>query len=227
MNTFGTLTGAITNDANLTGTAPRFLDEAVKRYFLASTSACVNAGAAMHADVVASSNAPVRHYMPHQLHVPRPNYQAWDIGAYEYSALEAWRSQNFTTNAWDPLIGGNNADPNGNAVPNLLEYAFYGDPVDPGQPTKPIGFILRTNSQSHFAIHFWRQIPPAAIRYTVQASADLNTWQDGSSFADGGNVLPNSLTTATTNPTNRETIVRLNQTLSAATQRFLRVRVQE
>ena len=226
-NTFGTLTGAITNDANLTGTSPRFLDEAAKRYFLVSTSACVNAGSAMHGDVVASSNAPIRHYMPHQLNVPRPNYQAWDIGAYEYSTLEAWRSQNFTTNAWDPLISGNAADPNSNGVLNLLEYGFYGNPIDPGQPNKPFGLILRTNNASYFAINFHRRLPPAAIRYTVQASADLNTWQDGSSFTDSGNVLSNSLTTATTNPTNRETIVRLNQVVSAASQRFLRIRVQE
>jgi hypothetical protein len=187
----------------------------------------MNAGTTMHADVVASSNTPLRHYMPHQLNGPRPNYQAWDIGAYEYSELETWRSQNFAAAAWDPLIGGNNADPNGNGVPNLLEYAFDGDPVGPGQPMKPFGLILRTNNASYFAINFHRQIPPAAIRYTVQASPDLNTWQDGNSFADNGNVFSNSLTTATTNPTNRETIVRLNQTLGAATQRFLRVRVQE
>ena len=86
---------------------------------------------------------------------------------------------------------------------------------------------MRTNNASYFAINFHRRLPPAAIRYTVQASADLNTWQDGSSFTDSGNVLSNSLTTATTNPTNRETIVRLNQVVSAASQRFLRIRVQE
>jgi hypothetical protein len=227
VNTFGTLTGVITNDANVTGTSPPFLDEAAKQYFLASASICVNAGIAMHTDVVASSTAPIRHYIPHQLNRPRPNYQGYDLGAYEYSALEAWRSQNFSTNAWNSFIAGNEADPNANGVPNLLEYAFYGNPVAPGQPTKPFGFILQTNSQSYFAINFHRQLPPAAIGYTVQASSDLNTWQDGSSFADTANVLSNSLTTATTNPTNRETIVRLNQTVGAATQRFLRVRVQE
>ena len=227
VNTFGTLTGAITNNSNLTGTSPRFLDEGAKRYFLASTSACANAGAAMHADVIASSNTPLRHYMPHQMSVPRPNYQAWDIGAYEYSQLEAWRSQNFPATAWDPLVGGNAADPNGNGVPNLLEYAFNGDPDDPGQPTKPFGFILRTNGQAYFAIDFWRQTPPAAIRYTVQVSPDLNTWQDGGSFTDASNVLTNSLTSTITDPTNRHTIVRLNQNVGGATHRFLRVRVQE
>jgi hypothetical protein len=227
VNTFGTLTGAITNDSNLTGTSPRFLDEGANRYFLASTSACVNAGAAMHADVIASSNAPLRHYMPHQTSVPRPNYQAWDIGAYEFSALEAWRVQIFTTNAWNPSIGGNNADPNSNGVPNLLEYAFYRNPVVPGQSTKPFGFVLLTNSQSYFAIDFWRQIPPAAIRYTVQVSPDLNTWLDGSSFSDAGSNLTNSLTSTVSDATNRHTVVRLNQVLGSSSQRFLRVRVQE
>jgi hypothetical protein len=227
VNTFGTLTGAITNDANLTGASPRFLDEGAKRYFLAPLSVCFDAGAPMHPDVTASSNQPVRHYMPHQMNVPRPNYQAWDIGAYEFSQLEAWRSQNFGTNAWDPMIGGNEADPNGNGVPNILEYAFYNDPIDPGDPPKSFGFILHTNGQSYFAVHFWRQIPPAGIRYTVQVSADLNTWQDGSSFADNVNVLSTALTTATSDPTNRETVVRLNQVVSGTTQQFFRIRVQE
>lgn len=227
VNTFGSLTGAITNDANITSTSPRFLDEASQRYFLASNSLCRDAGTALHADVVASSNLVLRHYVAHRASVGRPNYQALDVGAYEYSGLEAWRYQNFTTNAWNPLIGGNDADPNGNAVPNLLEYAFFGDPINPGQPAKPFAFVLWTNSASYLAMDFRRQLPPAAIRYIVQVSPDLKTWQDGVSFADSGNVLTNGGVRMISNPTNRETIVRLNQALGAVTRQFLRVTVQE
>jgi len=41
----------------------------------------------------------------------------------------AWRAQKFGTNATNIAISGDTADPNGNGIPNLFEYALNGDPL--------------------------------------------------------------------------------------------------
>jgi hypothetical protein len=82
-NSFGLVLGTIDNDnSTITGTAPGFIDEAGEDFHLSGTSACVNAGAAMQAAVLAS-NAPTVQYVKHQGGETRPVNGALDIGAFE------------------------------------------------------------------------------------------------------------------------------------------------
>lgn len=45
------------------------------------------------------------------------------------SPFEIWSEQQFGANASNPAIAGATADPDGDGVPNLLEFAFNGDPL--------------------------------------------------------------------------------------------------
>ena len=218
VNTFGTLTGAITNDANITGGSPAFLNVSNQNFFLSSTSVCRDAAVVLHQNVTNSGHGVLRHYLGHQTSTPRPNWQMLDLGAYEFSPLEAWRYEHFGTNT---SIAANSADPNTNGVPNILEYAFLRNPLSAaGSSPSP------AVASGSLAIRFPRRLPPAEVVYAVQVSDDLNAWQDGSIFSDNASVLSNALTASLSAGTDSNTVVRLNQPFSGAPKKFLRVQVR-
>jgi len=225
VNSFANMSGTITNDgSNLTGAAPGFLDEARQIYFLTTNSPCRDTGVALHTNAPATHFA-LRHYIPRRLSVARPNYQTLDIGAYEFSQLEAWRYANFGTNASNPFISSDTADPNTNGIPNLVEYAFLQNPngtTGPGMP-KPMIFHL---SSDHFGVQFARRLPPTEVTYRVQTSPDLQLWNDGSFLSDSGDLLTNAFTTVIGPAGTNLISIRLNQTLDSAPRQFMRVRVE-
>ena len=78
----GNVTGGTTTIA---GTAPGFMDAANQDFRLASNSAAINSGSALHTDVLTANNV-VRQYVRHQASEPRALNAALDIGAFEYAA---------------------------------------------------------------------------------------------------------------------------------------------
>src|SRR5918993_987153 len=84
--TFGTLSGTINDDGtSVTGASPGFADEAGRDYRLGAASACVNAGAALHASVLPAHDL-LRQYVKHQTSEPRPADGVLDIGAFEFGS---------------------------------------------------------------------------------------------------------------------------------------------
>jgi len=82
----GGFTGSVTGGTTMvTGTSPGFVDAATQDFKLTSAAAAVNAGTALHADVLALHNVS-RHYVKHQTSETRPVSGPFDIGAFEYSA---------------------------------------------------------------------------------------------------------------------------------------------
>lgn len=82
----GGFTGIVTGAATMvTGTAPGFVDAAAQDFRLLSTSAAVNAGTAMHPDVLPTHNV-IRQYVKHQSSEARPVSGAFDLGAFEFAA---------------------------------------------------------------------------------------------------------------------------------------------
>jgi len=83
----GTPTGTLNNNGtSVLGNSPGFVNEAGHDFKLLSTSAAVNAGTALNAAVLPTDNV-VRHYVKHQSSEARPVSGAFDIGAYEFSAV--------------------------------------------------------------------------------------------------------------------------------------------
>jgi hypothetical protein len=82
----GTPTGTLINDGTqVLGNSPGFVNEAGQNFKLLSTSAAVNAGTALHPDVV-NLHSLFSQYLKHQLSEPRPANGVLDIGAYEFSS---------------------------------------------------------------------------------------------------------------------------------------------
>lgn len=90
-----------------------------------------------------------------------------------------WRAGHFTAGELaNAAISGDAADPDGDGIPNLLEYAFGLDPRAPdsaGLPTIGLGIV---NSVTYLTLSF-RQARAADLAYRVETSGDLgvNAWK--------------------------------------------------
>ncbi len=141
--------------------------------------------------------------------------------------IEAWRYANFG-NTNSPAVSALSTDPDGDGIPNFLEYAFGLNPLVKSTAGLPKGALVNDSGANYLSLTFQRATNATDRTFTVQVSPDLSQWLAGSRYAST-NVVP--ATTNTTElsrmPTNGvETIVvRDNVPLSAAPQRFMRVRV--
>jgi hypothetical protein len=121
------------------------------------------------------------------------------------SPLDTWRAAHFTlAQLADPAISGPHADPDGDGLPNLLEYALDLDPLTPA---------ATPSAQSHlsdlsFGITFFRARPE--LTYSVEYGTDLAGWQ-----------------TIATNPgaPGRHVTVPAPEPVSIVPRQFLRLRV--
>lgn len=93
-------------------------------------------------------------------------------------ALGNWRFLNFgTTSANDPL-GGNAADPDGDGIPNLLEYALGSDPKTANAARLPAFGRTTVGGEEYLTLTFPRlSAASPAVSYTIEESLDrLATW---------------------------------------------------
>src|SRR5690606_15969973 len=99
---------------------------------------------------------------------------------------EGWRLRHFTAEELvDPTVSGDEADPNGNGLPNWAEFAFDADPNSFGEDALPMladgpdagtvvfSFIRRSGAAGTPAHSVWEE-----IGYRVQESDDLTEWRD-------------------------------------------------
>ncbi len=93
-------------------------------------------------------------------------------------ALGNWRLANFgTTSATDPT-GGDAADPDGDGLSNLVEYALGSDPKSATNPRRPVAGLTTVGQASYPTITFpMLSAANAAVSYVVEESLDhLATW---------------------------------------------------
>ena len=136
--------------------------------------------------------------------------------------IEAWRGQYFGTIA-NTGLAADDADPNHNGLPNLVEYALGGEPL----LTSSVCAILPQSSivANNLQFQFTRQPALTDITLTVQASEDLTIWTDIARSTNGAPVtalLPGLtisetpgnglLTVQLTDPLNPRRFLRLNVT---------------
>ena len=96
-----------------------------------------------------------------------------DVAFQSFAPREAWRHARFGT---DQPIGNaaDLADPDGDGLPNLLEYALNREPLAAGGATATTHSIDAPTGKLRFT--FRRARPAHELTYTVQASSDLATW---------------------------------------------------
>ncbi len=88
---------------------------------------------------------------------------------------QAWLATHFGADAANPLIAADNADPDADGRPNLLEYALGTDPLVADGSAQPTLSMLPA-LVSKLTLAFQRIADPA-ITYAVEASTDLVTWE--------------------------------------------------
>jgi hypothetical protein len=97
--------------------------------------------------------------------------------------FDAWRRASFGAGWQDPALGGPGADPDGDGVVNLLEYAFAGVPLDAASRGH-----LPLLERADDAVEFRFPVDPARgdLGFTVQAAADPGgPWEDLATAAPG------------------------------------------
>lgn len=90
------------------------------------------------------------------------------------SGFGAWQA-NYWPGVTDPNIIGPNADPDGDGLSNLLEYALGGDPTKPDDSILPVVGTDAVNGQHFLTLTYLQRTGDATLFYEVVASNDLST----------------------------------------------------
>lgn len=86
------------------------------------------------------------------------------------SPSDNWRYAYFGSNATNPALAGDTADPDGDGVVNLLEYALATDPTSSGSDRTISGNI----GGNHFQLQFHRNVSATDLTYTAQVANSLD-----------------------------------------------------
>ena len=102
----------------------------------------------------------------------------------EYGPVSAWKTQYFTpAELAAGLITGDDADPDGDGIPNLLEYGTGGNPRLPGAGERPVaGVVTRVvngSLQMVLTMDFRQAIAAPGITLTPEVSENLLLWSPG------------------------------------------------
>ena len=143
--------------------------------------------------------------------------------------LAAWRFVNFGGDATNEAVAGNEANPEGDDLSNLQEYAFNTDPLASNTTRSVTAALVTTNSQQYLAVTFPLVTAASDITYRVDASADLQTWLAGCTCSGTNRLTTTEHTTELSHVgAGLETITVFDKTpLSAASRRFLRLRITQ
>ena len=144
-----------------------------------------------------------------------------------------WKFSHFGTNANNPAVAGNLADPDNDGIPNILEYAFGSDPNSTAMNAPLIGTIV----SNHFQLEFDRNTSATDLTYTAEAASDLNgAWSNLLTYLAGGWITNTSDSTVTESapsgsPPDQSVHVTITDpvdtTAATATNRFFRLNVQQ
>ena len=223
-SSFSTLTGTIVNDGTmLTGTIPGFLNMAANDFHLMQTSTCVNASGTLSTN---TANFPISsQYVMHQSGQTRPIVGVSDLGAFEFATpIDIWRTEHFGSST-NNSISSDPADPDGDGVPNLLEYAFGTSPQTRTTTNLPHATRMTTNGNDFVALEFTAIPAPSGLIYTVQSSGDLNNWTN--EWRNNNGTItnsPNIIDLTSTDPSKK--VIRLSSPISNTEQKFLRLVVE-
>jgi hypothetical protein len=145
------------------------------------------------------------------------------------SASETWRQNKFNTTS-NMGSAADNADPNGNGISNLLEYALNGDPTGNTTGTGILPQAARDGT-NHLQVAFSRYLDHSDLTLTVQANDALTgTWTDLAQSVNGGAfTLINASATVSENGTGNSRAVTVSDiytvTDPAHPRRFMRLQV--
>ena len=137
-----------------------------------------------------------------------------------YTPFQVWQYNNFTSaELSNSVISGDTADPDGDSIPNLMEYALNLTPTNANTSGLPVATVQNVSTTNYLALTYTRVLSATDISYTVEVSGDLLIWSSGPGFTVAvGAPIDNGDGTQTV--TVRDTIP-----VDSATQRFIRLHI--
>lgn len=150
-----------------------------------------------------------------------------EVSALEPATIAEWRARYFasTTGAGDAA---NDADPDHDRVPNLLEYAFGLDPAQPDPASQLIAALLPIDGTNQFACGFTRNTNATDISFTIEATTELSnpTWAELASYTPGTGWSGPARVAEAPAESNRSRVTIIDpQPVDVRSSRFVRFRV--
>ena len=142
---------------------------------------------------------------------------------------DTWKLAHFGTNASNPAIAGDSADPDHDGIVNLLEYAYATDPNSPNT-NRFTGNLVG----NQFQLHFSRNTSAGDITYILQTSGTLMLWSNLMTFTAATGWMTNrpgaSVSESSSNGVPPDQFVNVTITSStnvtaSATNQFLRLQI--
>jgi|GEM_PF-849120 len=134
------------------------------------------------------------------------------------TAYDAWVAAIFPEELWaDISIVGKMADPDGDGVPNIVEYALGGNPLWPDRDRLPAMRVIEGDGETYLALEYIRPAGATGVGYVGEVSHDLATWSSGPGHVEVEAIVPSGEMEIV--------VVRDAIPLDQAGNRFLRLRV--
>ena len=131
-----------------------------------------------------------------------------------------WQLAHFTAaELANAAISGDLADPDGDGIPNLLEYALNLDPKIAKTTGLPTAGQTTVGGQQYLTLTYTQLIGTPGITYLPQVSGDLSTWNGGSGYTVAVGTTSNG------DGATQTVVVRDAVAMSGATRRFMRLQV--
>lgn len=131
-------------------------------------------------------------------------------------SYDAWRARHFSTiELADAHTSGDDADPDSDGLPNLLEYASGTDPRTPSDAPRLIASSRVPGGESGWLLTYRRLLLEHEVDYALEVSEDLETWTSFTGYAYEPGLNEDGTVTARINVT----------TTQNANTRFFRLRI--
>ena len=132
----------------------------------------------------------------------------------------AWQMAHFNAaELANPAVGGDGADPDGDGITNLMEYALNLDPRTAGTQGMPIIGSTVVGGSQYLTLSYRQVIGAADILYVPQVSGDLVNWNSGTGY-----LAPVS-TTPSADGSTQTVVVRDLTPMNGTNRRFARLSV--
>ena len=141
--------------------------------------------------------------------------------------IETWRNGSFGTNANRISVSGDNADPDNDAIPNLLEYAFALDPLVASTTGLPAGNLTDIGGTNFLTLTFHRPTSATDLTYTVLIASNLYAWNTGCTFVGTNITITTNAALISRTMTNavETVVVRDAWPVPATVARFMKIEV--
>jgi hypothetical protein len=144
------------------------------------------------------------------------------------SSIDTWLSTHFTEEELlDPSISGDDADPDLDSLPNIIEFALGFDPRSPSILFTGAASLAFENSEGQLLLTFSRNPDAFDVTITVEESSDLSDWTAVASSVNGA-AFQTLLEGYVVSEANGEgsIIVELIRTFSSSVSGFQRITVE-